>query len=123
MDLVTLGVVLIIAALAVVMIRRGFPRSRAEAEPQRHPFAAVELIPGAGSCAAAKKLAGNRMLVAEAPVLPLDECGRRCRCSYKWYADRRQINRRRIDDGFPEQLVYQGSENRVRTDRRKPVSA
>ena len=123
MDLITLGVLSLAAVLVVVLIRRGIPRSRAEPEPQRHPFAAVELIPRAGSCASAKKLAGHRMLVAEAPVLPLDECGQRCRCAYKWYADRRQINRRRIDDGFPEHFVYQGRENRARPDRRRAVSA
>lgn len=123
MDLAILGIAALVAAFLVVVIRRGFPWPRAAPKTERHPFAAVELIPGSGSCASAKKLAGRRELVTEAPALPLDRCTRRCRCAYKWYEDRRHVNRRRSDDGIRENFMYTGPEHRLRSDRRKAARA
>jgi len=118
---ITLGVCLLAMAFAFVFLRN---RSKKTAPPDRTPtprgnaFAAVELVPGYNGCAQAKKMALEPMLAADAPALPLDGCRQQCRCKFKKHdGDRRQINRRRKDDGLPEDFIYAGGEHRS-NDRR-----
>ena len=107
--------------LALIFLFRRQSRT-AEPEPVRLPrnlpFGGVDLIPGDVSCARAKKLSEERILVSEAPVLPLPGCSKRCRCTYrKLNADRRDTNRRRGDDGLPEHFIYSGAEKRAASRR------
>lgn len=57
-------------------------------------FHAVSVLPGTSACAAAKGLAGKRVLSQEAPLLPLADCTQtaRCKCRYQKYADRRDAD-------------------------------
>ena len=124
MGMVSVGASALAAIVILVVFGLRFSSARAAPTCKRQRvgtvdrFGAVELIAGAGSCSAARKLAGERILAAEAPVLPLDGCTERCRCAYERYADRRDINRRRGDDGLSEDFIYAGSENRSREERR-----
>ena len=114
---ILLGIGLIVITGIVISNRRS--RSAATTPGKRYnPFSAVELIPGRGSCADAKRLAGLRMLASEAPALPLDGCTRNCNCAFKRSSDRRQINRRRCDDGLPADFIYVGEEKRSDAKRR-----
>ena len=124
MGIVSIGAFALVAIVILVIFRERFSSARAAPSSQRQRvgtadrFGAVELIAGASSCASAKELAGERILAAEAPVLPLDGCKARCRCAYQRYTDRRDINRRRGDDGLSDDFIYAGSENRSREERR-----
>lgn len=115
-----IGVIVVVAVLSTVMVRRRSASPKSSSTPAAKPkkFGAVELVAGRSSCTAAKELAGERLLATEAPMLPLAGCTTNCRCSYRRYQDRRDINRRRGDDGLPEDFIYGGSENRSRRDRR-----
>lgn len=118
MGALAIGALVMAAVLVAALFRQRSSSSRTAPTPQRQEFGAVELIAGTGSCAAAKRLAGDRILAAEAPMLPLDGCTTRCRCSYRRYTDRRDMNRRRSDDGLSDIYIYAGRENRSREDRR-----
>jgi hypothetical protein len=118
MGLIAIGILVLAAVFATVLIRRRSSSPKPAPPPKRPRFGAVELVAGSSSCGAAKQLAGERLLAADAPMLPLPECTTRCRCSYRRYGDRRDINRRRGDDGLPEDFIYAGSEGRSRHERR-----
>ena len=68
----------------------GAPRKAAKTYP------AVELVPGPdGACAAARASSEKRLLISEAPLLPVPGCDRpRCGCSYRKFSDRRAQTRR-----------------------------
>lgn len=54
-------------------------------------FRAISVVPGANACAAAKAVAGQRVLSAAAPRLPLADCTQSasCKCRYQKFMDRR----------------------------------
>jgi hypothetical protein len=66
-------------------------------------YHAVSVVGGPSACAAAKELKNVRVLSAEAPRLPLDNCDRpdTCKCAYQKYNDRRGENRRADGRGWP----------------------
>lgn len=59
-------------------------------------FAAVSIVPGRTCCRASTRLAKQRFLAREAPLLPLRDCaaGEQCQCRYQKFEDRRQPERR-----------------------------
>src|SRR5260370_41822885 len=59
-------------------------------------FRAVSLAPSIRCCAAAKHAKGRRVLLREAPRLPLEACTipTNCSCKFRKYADRRYSDRR-----------------------------
>lgn len=85
-----------------------------------NPYHAVGVMPGAAACAEARKLAGERFLSAEAPLLPLKECDRSaCTCRYQHFSDRRQEPRRAADIQVVHmQGTWQGTDRRKRRGRR-----
>lgn len=117
---ITVGVCLLAVAFAVVFLRNRSeitPPSRAHT-PRSNSFAAVELVPGHNGCARAREMSLQPMLAADAPALPLEGCNQHCRCKFRKHdGDRRQINRRRKDDGLSEDFIYAGGEHRS-NDRR-----
>jgi hypothetical protein len=79
----------------------------------------VTIVPAENACESAKRIAGRRYLVEQAPMIPLRECDvAECNCRYREFADRRQETRRLVDVG-KEPDAYTGPERRVRKDRRK----
>ncbi len=69
-------------------------------------FSAVSVEPaGDVCCDAARRIAGDRMLVVDAPPLPLDDFDRimDCRCKYKKWSDVRQDERR---SPIPNQFYF-----------------
>lgn len=71
-----------------------------------HLFHGVEIVGGTYCCQAAEALAGERILSADAPRLPLAECSNPngCSCTYRHYTDRRSDPRREWDIGLPERF-------------------
>ena len=71
-------------------------------KPAATPYRAVEIVCDPDkSCRAAQSIAGQRILSASAPLLPLRDCdARECLCSYKRYQDRRTDARRVSDEAF-----------------------
>ena len=110
--------ILLIAAITfgvIVLSQRGRAGSRARSAANRAPadksdtagnitllrekghFWGVEL--GQSGCAVSDKLLGSRFTFDEAPVLPLDGCGRNtCNCHFKGLLDRRTQPRRMQSD-------------------------
>lgn len=64
---------------------------------QASKYKSVSIHPGENACAAAKKFGNRRLLVSEAPTLPLRNCSAKsCNCKFLSYGDRRSwlTNRR-----------------------------
>ena len=116
--LVAIFSLMLLLAAAVIFLFRKPPGPMVAAKPTPiNPYCAVELVIGPDSCAKARILAGSHLLSSEAPVLPIDGCNRQCLCSYRRHEDRRSVNRRRGDDGLPENFIYAAEENRQRNRR------
>jgi hypothetical protein len=83
-------------------------------------FDAVQLVVGSICCDAARDFPRQALLKSEAPILPLPGCNRpKCECKYrKHVGDRRQIRRRRADDGLLDDLRFAGENHRTGDDRR-----
>lgn len=113
---IALGVCLLVVPIALILFRKrsNVTPPRPARTPRRQEFAAVELVPGSNGCAPARELSLHPMLAADAPALPLEGCEVQCRCRFrKHQGDRRQIHRRRGDDGLAETFIYAGGENRT----------
>jgi hypothetical protein len=58
-------------------------------------YGAVELVPGVSACRAALSVAGEKVLGANGPELPLSDCDvDECGCRYQHFEERRQGSRR-----------------------------
>jgi hypothetical protein len=85
-------------------------------------FRAVSLAPSVRCCSAAEQARGRRMLLREAPRLPLEGCTMptNCSCKFRKNADRRDSDRRLL--GATEtNRWFAGPENRKRAGRRSEV--
>lgn len=87
-------------------------RSAIRAKPD-FQFRGVEVIPDASACCkAVEALAGRRLLVDEAPQLPLPNCDQAsCECHFEQYTDRRTDLRRDSDAGFQTMATLFVTEN------------
>lgn len=64
-------------------------------------------------CQAARDIAGQRFLIKNAPMLPLDGCDMQdCQCSYQRFDERRTEARRLSDVGFDMASQLHEDENR-----------
>ncbi len=83
------------------------------------PYQAVRIHARRDSCEAARSLAGQAFLCAQAPMIPLPDCQQsvRCRCVYEHIPDRRRDARRDSDVGLMGQRV--DVDRRTRQDRRQ----
>jgi hypothetical protein len=83
-------------------------------------FRAVSLAPSIRCCAAAEHAAGRRVLMREAPRLPLEACTMptNCSCKFRKDADRRD-NDRRLLGATEKNRWFAGPESRKREGRRK----
>ena len=72
-----------------------------------YPAVSVEAQRGS-CCEAVLEYVGKRVLVSEAPVLPIDACDRyaQCQCRYKKWDDRRQEERRYGAAGMASQYYH-----------------
>jgi hypothetical protein len=86
-------------------------------------YRAVSIQCRDNGCAAAKALAGKRLLTATAPTLPVPGCdAANCQCSYSHHGDRRaEDDDRRSVHGLRTELYTRtaGEERRERRGRRK----
>jgi hypothetical protein len=82
-------------------------------------FRAVSVAPSLLCCAAATHATGRRVLLREAPRLPLEACTMRtgCSCRFRKDADRRDSDRRLLG-GMETNRWFAGPENRKRGGRR-----
>lgn len=85
-------------------------------------FRAASIAPSIGCCAAAKHATGKRVLLHEAPRLPLEACTMptSCSCKFRKDADRRDSDRRLL--GATEtNRWFAGAESRKGVGRRAMV--
>jgi hypothetical protein len=76
------------------------------------------------ACDRARRLANRIFTLAEAPTVPLQDCGRSdCRCSYERIAERRKGERRTRTDRRDEIRFEKKSDRRSGKDRRKNSSS
>ena len=82
-------------------------------------FRAVSLAPSIRCCAAAKHATGRRILLREAPRLPLEACTMptNCSCKFRKDADRRDSDRRLLGETETNRW-FAGPEIRKRGSRR-----
>jgi len=83
-----------LAILALVLARSYSSRGPAigkNKRPQNSPYATTSIgFSDSSACDAVRKLAGRRFLSADAPSIPVRQCGMgACQCRYKHHADRR----------------------------------
>lgn len=82
-------------------------------------FGGVSLIAGSPCCDAATRLVGKRMLMSEAPALPLPDCTLdSCRCRFNKHRDRRDGEDRRLTGALHSTAWYGGAEKRGKRGRR-----
>ena len=91
------------------------------ATPQKKPWRAASVVPGAAACEAAQQRRGQRYLSATAPRLPLPGCANQnqCDCKYQHYPDRRGDARRADDDAATTVIKPRDSERRRPGERRE----
>jgi hypothetical protein len=99
-------------------------KKRTAAVPSRQPdtgsaFRAVTLAPSLICCAAATRTTGKRVLLREAPRLPLPACTmpKECSCKFRKNPDRRDCDRR-LFGGAGANRWFSGAENRKHGERR-----
>ena len=87
-------------------------------------FRAVSLAPSLICCAAATRATGKRLLLREAPRLPLQGCTMptSCSCKFRKNADRRDRDRRLFGTAETNRW-FAGPENRKRGTRRATAMA
>ncbi len=81
--------------------------ARSVAEERSRQFGAVSIESDwRGCCEASRKLARQRFLAGEAPMLPLNACSQpgECHCVYKHWSDRRAGERRAVYDALTIQF-------------------
>lgn len=99
--------------------RRARPYTIAYESTSRYRACTIE--PGPGACAAVTRLQDQRILQADAPMLPLPDCGRlQCDCRYRRHEDRRQpdADRRALGAITPHTYLLGSKERRFAFGRR-----
>jgi len=86
-------------------------------------YKSVSIYPGEDACPAARKFGNRRLLVSEAPALPLGNCSAAsCTCRFFTYGDRRScLSNRRINGKKVVSVasLFRRSNRRKGSDRRK----
>jgi hypothetical protein len=85
-------------------------------------YAAVTIVAARECCSAVQELAGEKILAATAPRLPLDDCSSpsQCQCRFKKLSDRRDgDDDRRYLRNEARSMWYEGPQRRKSTDRRE----
>ena len=84
-------------------------------------FPAVSVVAAGDCCAAARALERRRILAAEAPRLPLDDCSKpaACRCRFVKYDDRRDGGDDRRHEGSSMRSVLYADKERRRAGGRR----
>jgi hypothetical protein len=102
-------------------VKKPTPIVRSNRSNNGGDFRAVSLAPSVTCCAAAKRVAARRVLLREAPRLPLDACTMPTKCSCKFLkdADRRDGDRRLLGAAEANRW-FAGPESRKRKGRRSP---
>jgi hypothetical protein len=101
------------------------PSTNRPESPARFPRASVAAVKlsipvSASACERARRLAGRTLEVADAPKLPLRDCGRMdCQCRYSPVVDRRRKGRRDKQDRREDIRFEKKSTRRDAPDRRK----
>jgi hypothetical protein len=100
-------------------VKKPTPIAIAERSNTGGDFRAVSLAPSIRCCAAAKHATGRRVLLREAPRLPLETCTMptNCSCKFRKDADRRDSDRRLLGETETNRW-FAGPESRKRGGRR-----
>jgi hypothetical protein len=100
-------------------VKKPTPIATAKRSNTGGDFRAVSLAPTIRCCAAAKHATGRRVLLREAPRLPLEGCTMptNCSCKFRKGADRRDSDRRLLGETETNRR-FVGPESRKRGSRR-----
>jgi hypothetical protein len=87
-------------------------------------YKCVEIKTGLMPCKAVGAYKSKRLLMNEAPMLPLSGCSnsKECECKFARYEDRRRGDRRTVIKAAANRIMSEHQNKRVRRDRRKPKS-
>ena len=100
-------------------VKKPTPIAMAKRSNTGGDFRAVSLAPSIRCCAAAKYATGRRVLLREAPRLPLEACTMptNCSCKFRKDADRRDSDRRLLGETETNRW-FAGPESRKHRSRR-----
>jgi hypothetical protein len=100
-------------------VKKPLPIAKTKRSNTGGDFRAVSLAPSIMCCAAAKHATGSRVLLREAPRLPLQACTMptNCSCKFRKDADRRDSDRRLLGETETNRW-FVGPQNRKRGSRR-----
>lgn len=94
-----------------------------DARNQTGKYKSVSIRAGENACGPVKKYGGRRLLVSEAPTLPLSTCSAKtCSCNFFTYGDRRScLTNRRTNsrDVTTASSQFSGRDRRKGTERRR----
>jgi len=104
---------------------RAAPVARGRTTTQRSGYAAASIVPGICACRAVTIYTNRKILMKNAPALPVPGCDEQgCRCKYQRHSDRRNNQDRRSGvraTSFSE--FAEASDQRKSNDRRKVRTA
>ena len=103
-----------------VIKKTSVPNKIPKAKPSHLDFRCVAIKTGLIHCKAVTPYKSKRMLMSEAPMLPVSGCNSKdCECKFLRYEDRRRGDRRTIMKAAASQIISEHDNKRVRVDRRK----
>jgi len=99
MEIVMIIVLLMVVVAYFLITRKKPDKPPPEPLANKKPYAAVSVKPHPHACNAAFDMSHRVFLVADAPMLPLNDCDKAetCRCGYVHYDDRRHVDDRRSE--------------------------
>ncbi|MEQ1598657.1 MAG: hypothetical protein ABL880_04740 [Methylotenera sp.] len=97
------------------------PKKGAKTKSATQNYKCVEIKTGLMPCKAVGVYKSKRLLMNEAPMLPLSGCNnsKECECKFARYEDRRRGDRRTMIKAAASQIIAEQENKRIRRDRRK----
>ena len=100
--------------------KANIPNKALKTKPSHLDFRCVAIKTGLIHCKAVTPYKSKRMLMSEAPMLPISGCNSKdCECKFIRYEDRRRGDRRTVMKAAASQIISEHDNKRVRVDRRK----
>jgi hypothetical protein len=98
------------------------PNKATKTKSATSSFKCVVIKTGLMPCKAVNIYKSKRLLMNEAPMLPVSGCSnsKECECKFVRYEDRRRGDRRTIMKAAASQILSEHENKRVKRDRRKP---
>jgi hypothetical protein len=101
--------------------KASLPKKSPKTKSATQSYKCVEIKTGLMPCKAVGAYKSKRLLMNEAPMLPLAGCNssKECECKFVRYEDRRRGDRRTVIKAAASQIISEHENKRIRRDRRK----